>query len=111
MTVPGASDKRVPFPDHLRRDPSPDCGLQPRKIHRISRRRVYAPFNDMTKSPVTIVPQPNGDPLTPGSEIYISSHLTYPSGYMLLSVEGSWESVMTDTEKLILLPPHGTRYG
>ncbi|WAC18409.1 hypothetical protein OVA24_14335 [Luteolibacter sp. SL250] len=52
-------------------------------------------------------PQPNGDPLTSGSEIFISRYLTSPSGYTLLSVEGRWKSVMEETEKLILLDPQG----
>jgi hypothetical protein len=52
-------------------------------------------------------PEPNGDPLTSGSEIFISRYLTSPSGYTLLSVEGRWKSVMEETEKLILLDPQG----
>ena len=52
-------------------------------------------------------PQPGGDPLTSGSEIHISRHLTSPSGYTLLSVEGRWKSVMEETKKLILLNPQG----
>ncbi|RYD33055.1 MAG: hypothetical protein EOP87_11725 [Verrucomicrobiaceae bacterium] len=52
-------------------------------------------------------PQPGGDPLTSGSEIYIDRYLTSPSGFTLLSVEGRWRSAMEETEKLVLLDPQG----